>query len=158
MKKVFFWLFYLLFLTFFDIVLVIIRFNNSIYDFLTSLNIKNEWILERLFSLEEIIFIIISLIFAYLISKIKVNKKSLLIPPLIIVTIKAAIFLIWAGSIMSSPEMDEMGQGGVFVFIIIYGFGSYAGMMDFIFYLGLLFNLFKRKKSKNKNDKNKSVS
>ena len=158
MKKGFFWLFYLLFLTFFDIILAIIRFNNSIYDFLTSLNIKNEWILERLFSLEEIIFIIISLIFAYLISKIKVSKKSLLIPPLIIVTIKAAIFLIWAGSIMSSPEMDEMGQGGVFVFIIIYGFGSYAGMMDFIFYLGLLFNLFKRKKSKNKNDKNKSVS
>ena len=40
MKKVFFWLFYLVFLIFFDIVLVIIRFNNSIYDFLTSLNIK----------------------------------------------------------------------------------------------------------------------
>ena len=76
MKKVFFWLFYLVFLIFFDIVLVIIRFNNSIYDFLTSLNIKNEWILERLFSLEEIIFIIISLIFAYLISKIKVGKKK----------------------------------------------------------------------------------
>jgi len=55
-----------------------------------------------------------------LVSKIKVSKKSLLIPPLIIVTIKAAIFLIWAGSIMSSPEMNEMGQGGVFVFIIIY--------------------------------------
>jgi len=158
MKKVFFWLFYLVFLIFFDIVLVIIRFNNSIYDFLTSLNIKNEWILEKLLLLPELLFIIISLIFAYLVSKIKVSKKSLLIPPLIIVTIKAAIFLIWAGSIMSSPEMDEMGQGGVFVFIIIYGFGSYAGMMDFIFYLGLLFNLFKRKKSKNKNDKNKSVS
>ena len=158
MKKIFFWLFYLLFLIFFDIVLAIIRFNNSIYEFFINLNIKNEWILEKLLLLPELLFIIISLIFAYLVSKIKVSKKSLLIPPLIIVTIKAAIFLIWAGSIMSSPEMDEMGQGGVFVFIIIYGFGSYAGMMDFIFYLGLLFNLFKRKKSKNKNDKNKSVS
>ena len=81
MKKGFFWLFYLLFLTFFDIVLVIIRFNNSIYDFLISLNIKNEWILEKLFLLVEVIFIIICLIFAYLISKIKVSKKSLLIPP-----------------------------------------------------------------------------
>ena len=162
MKKAFFWLFYLLFLIFFDIILAVMRFNNSIYnsiyEFFINLNIKNEWILEKLLLLPELLFIIISLIFAYLVSKIKVSKKSLLIPPLIIVTIKAAIFLIWAGSIMSSPEMDEMGQGGVFVFIIIYGFGSYAGMMDFIFYLGLLFNLFKRKKSKNKNDKNKSVS
>lgn len=59
MKKVFFWLFYLLFLIFFDIILVIIRFNNSIYDFLISLNIKNEWILGKLFLLVEVIFIII---------------------------------------------------------------------------------------------------
>ena len=65
MKKGFFWLFYLLFLTFFDIVLAVIRLNNSIYEFFINLNIKNEWILENLFSLEEIIFIIISLIFAY---------------------------------------------------------------------------------------------
>ena len=36
-------------------------------------------------------FIIISFIFAYLISKIKVGKKSLLIPPLVIVTIKVVI-------------------------------------------------------------------
>ena len=163
MKKVFFWLFYVLFLSFFDIGLTIARtswvmVDSRFYDFLSNFNIKNEWILEKLLLLPELLFIIISLIFAYSVSKIKVSKKSLLIPPLIIVTIKAAIFLIWAGSIMSSPEMDEMGQGGVFVFIIIYGFGSYAGMMDFIFYLGLLFNLFKRKKSKNKNDKNKSVS
>ena len=45
MKKGFFWLFYLLFLIFFDIILVILRLNDSIYDFLISLNIKNEWIL-----------------------------------------------------------------------------------------------------------------
>ena len=75
MKKVFFWLFYLMFLVFFDIVLVIIRFNNNIYDFLISLNIKNEWILENLSLLVEVIFIIICLTFAYLISKIKVSKK-----------------------------------------------------------------------------------
>ena len=75
MKKVFFWLFYLVFLIFFDIVLVIIRFNNSIYDFLTSLNIKNEWILENLSLLVEVIFIIICLTFAYLISRIEVSKK-----------------------------------------------------------------------------------
>ena len=92
MKKGFFWLFYLLFLTFFDIVLVIIRFNNSIYDFLISLNIKNEWILGKLFLLVEVIFIIICLTFAYLISKIKVSKKSLLIPPLVMVAIKVIIF------------------------------------------------------------------
>ena len=75
MKKVFFWLFYLLFLVFFDIVLVIIRFNNNIYDFLISLNIKNEWILENLSLLVEVIFIIICLTFAYLISRIEVSKK-----------------------------------------------------------------------------------
>ena len=75
MQKVFFWLFYLMFLVFFDIVLVIIRFNNNIYDFLISLNIKNEWILENLSLLVEVIFIIICLTFAYLISRIEVSKK-----------------------------------------------------------------------------------
>ena len=75
MKKVFFWLFYLMFLVFFDIVLVIIRFNNNIYDFLISLNIKNEWILENLSLLVEVIFIILCLTFAYLISRIEVSKK-----------------------------------------------------------------------------------
>ena len=92
MKKVFFWLFYLLFLIFFDIVLAVIRFNNSIYEFFINLNIKNEWILERLFLLMEIVFIIICITFSYLISKIKVSKKSLLIPPLVIVTIKVIVF------------------------------------------------------------------
>ena len=147
MKKVFFWLFYLVFLIFFDIVLVIIRFNNSIYDFLTSLNIKNEWILERLFSLEEIIFIIISLIFAYLISKIKVNKKSLLIPPLIIVTIKAVILFFVLKYITS---LDDTGESIFFTFFMVAGFGAYMGMMNLYFYLGLLFNLFRRRKNERK--------
>ena len=92
MKKGFFWLFYLSFLIFFDIILVILRLNDSIYDFLISLNIKNEWILEKLSLLVEVIFIIICLTFAYLISKIKVSKKSLLIPPLVMVAIKVIIF------------------------------------------------------------------
>lgn len=144
MKKVFFWLFYLLFLIFFDIILVIIRFNNTIYDFLTSLNIKNEWILERLFSLEEIIFIIISLIFAYLISKIKVDKKSLLIPPLIIVTIKAVILFFVLKYITS---LDETGESIFFTFFMIAGFGAYMGMTNLYFYLGLLFNLFRRRRN-----------
>ena len=148
MKKVFFWLFYLVFLIFFDIVLVIIRFNNSIYDFLTSLNIKNEWILERLFSLEEIIFIIISLIFAYLISKIKVNKKSLLIPPLIIVTIKAVILFFVLKYITS---LDDTGESIFFTFFMVVGFGAYMGMMNLYFYLGLLFNLFRRRKNEKNN-------
>ena len=148
MKKVFFWLFYLVFLIFFDIVLVIIRFNNSIYDFLTSLNIKNEWILERLFSLEEIIFIIISLIFAYLISKIKVDKKSLLIPPLIIVTIKAMILFFVLKYITS---LDETGENIFFTFFMIAGFGAYMGMTNLYFYLGLLFNLFRRRKNEKNN-------
>ena len=147
MKKVFFWLFYLLFLMFFDIVLVIIRYNNSIYDFLTSLNIKNEWILERLFSLEEIIFIIISLIFAYLISKIKVNKKNLLIPPLIIVTIKAVILFFVLKYITS---LDDTGESIFFTFFMVAGFGAYMGMMNLYFYLGLLFNLFRRRKNERK--------
>ena len=75
MKKGFFWLFYLSFLIFFDIILVILRLNDSIYDFLISLNIKNEWILEKLSLLVEVIFIIICLTFAYLISRIEVSKK-----------------------------------------------------------------------------------
>ena len=148
MKKVFFWLFYLVFLIFFDIVLVIIRFNNSIYDFLTSLNIKNEWILERLFSLEEIIFIIISLIFAYLISKIKMDKKSLLIPPLIIVTIKAVILFLVLKYITS---LDDTGESIFFAFFMVAGFGAYMGMTNLYFYLGLLFNLFRRRKNEKNN-------
>ena len=148
MKKVFFWLFYLVFLIFFDIVLVIIRFNNSIYDFLTSLNIKNEWILERLFSLEEIIFIIISLIFAYLISKIKVDKKSLLIPPLVIVTIKAVILFCILKYIMS---LDDTGESIFFAFFMVASFGAYMGMTNLYFYLGLLFNLFRRRRNEKNN-------
>jgi len=148
MKKGFFWLFYLLFLTFFDIILAIIRFNNSIYDSLMSLNIKNEWILERLSSLEEIIFIITSLIFAYLISKIKMDKKSLLIPPLIIVTIKAVILFLVLKYITS---LDDTGESIFFAFFIVAGFGAYMGMTNLYFYLGLLFNLFRRRKNEKNN-------
>ena len=148
MKKVFFWLFYLLFLIFFDIILVIIRFNNSIYSFLESLNIKNKWILERLFSLEEIIFIIISFIFAYLISKIKVGKKSLLIPPLVIVTIKAVILFCILKYITS---LDDTGESIFFAFFMVAGFGAYMGMTNLYFYLGLLFNLFRRRKNEKNN-------
>ena len=144
MKKVFFWLFYLLFLTFFDIILVTIRFNNSIYSFLESLNIKNKWVLERLFSLEEIIFIIISFIFAYLISKIKVGKKSLLIPPLVIVTIKAVILFCILKYITS---LDDTGESIFFAFFMVAGFGAYMGMTNLYFYLGLLFNLFRRRRN-----------
>ena len=147
MKKGFFWLFYLLFLTFFDIVLAVIRLNNSIYEFFINLHIKNEWILENLFSLEEIIFIIISLIFAYLISKIKVNKKSLLIPPLIIVTIKAVILFFVLKYITS---LDDTGESIFFTFFMVAGFGAYMGMMNLYFYLGLLFNLFRRRKNERK--------
>ena len=148
MKKVFFWLFYLLFLIFFDIILVIIRFNNSIYSFLESLNIKNKWVLERLFSLEEIIFIIISFIFAYLISKIKVGKKSLLIPPLVIVTIKAVILFCILKYITS---LDDTGESIFFAFFMVAGFGAYMGMTNLYFYLGLLFNLFRRRKNEKNN-------
>ena len=148
MKKVFFWLFYLLFLTFFDIILTIIRFNNSIYSFLESLNIKNKWILERLFSLEEIIFISISFIFAYLISKIKVGKKSLLIPPLVIVTIKAVILFCILKYITS---LDDTGESIFFAFFMVAGFGAYMGMLNLYFYLGLLFNLFRRRKNEKNN-------
>jgi len=146
MKKVFFWLFYLLFLIFFDIILVIIRFNNSIYDFLISLNIKNEWILEKLFLLVEIIFIIICLTFAYLISKIKVSKKSLLIPPLVIMVIKVIIFFCIFGFFTLSPELEDTGVGGFLLYLIFFGFGAYIGMINLYFYLGLLFNLFRRRK------------
>ena len=118
MKKGFFWLFYLLFLTFFDIVLAVIRLNNSIYEFFINLNIKNERILERLFLLMEIVFIIICLTFAYLISKIKVSKKSLLIPPLVIVTIKVIIFFCIFGFFMSIPETEDAGAGGFVLYLI----------------------------------------
>ena len=151
MKKVFFWLFYLLFLTFFDIILAVMRFNNSIYEFLTSLNIKNEWILENLFPLIEIVFIIICLTFAYLISKIEVSKKSLLIPPLVIVTIKVIIFFCIFGFFMSIPETEDAGAGGFVLYLILFGFGTYMGMLNLYFYLGLLFNLFRRRKNEKNN-------
>ena len=148
MKKGFFWLFYLLFLTFFDIVLAVIRLNNSIYEFFINLNIKNEWILENLFSLEEIIFIIISFIFAYLISKIKAGKKSLLIPPLAIVTIKAVILFCILKYITS---LDDTGESIFFAFFMVAGFGAYMGMTNLYFYLGLLFNLFRRRRNEKNN-------
>ena len=151
MKKGFFWLFYLLFLTFFDIILAVMRFNNSIYEFLTSLNIKNEWILENLFSLMEIVFIIICVILAYLISKIKVSKKSLLIPPLVIVAIKVIVFFCIFGFFMSIPETEDAGAGGAVLYLIFFGFGAYMGMLNLYFYLGLLFNLFRRRKNEKNN-------
>ena len=151
MKKGFFWLFYLLFLIFFDIVLAVIRFNNSIYEFFINLNIKNERILERLFLLMEIVFIIICLTFSYLISKIKVSKKSLLIPPLVIVTIKVIIFFCIFGFFMSIPETEDAGAGGFVLYLIFFGFGAYMGMLNLYFYLGLLFNLFRRRKNEKNN-------
>ena len=151
MKKGFFWLFYLLFLTFFDIILVVMRFNNSIYEFFINLNIKNEWILERLFLLMEIVFIIICLTFSYLISKIKVSKKSLLIPPLVIVTIKVIIFFCIFGFFMLIPETEDAGAGGFVLYLIFFGFGAYMGMLNLYFYLGLLFNLFRRRKNEKNN-------
>ena len=151
MKKGFFWLFYLLFLIFFDIVLAVIRFNNSIYEFFINLNIKNEWILERLFLLMEIVFIIICLTFSYLISKIKVSKKSLLIPPLVIVAIKVIIFFCIFGFFMSIPETEDAGAGGFVLYLIFFGFGAYMGMLNLYFYLGLLFNLFRRRKNEKNN-------
>ena len=151
MKKGFFWLFYLLFLTFFDIVLAVMRFNNSIYEFFINLNIKNEWILENLFSLMEIVFIIICVILAYLISKIKVSKKSLLIPPLVIVAIKVIVFFCIFGFFMSIPETEDGGAGGFVLYLIFFGFGAYMGMLNLYFYLGLLFNLFRRRKNEKNN-------
>ena len=151
MKKGFFWLFYLLFLTFFDIVLAVIRLNNSIYEFFINLNIKNEWILENLFSLIEIVFIIICVILAYLISKIKVSKKSLLIPPLVIVAIKVIVFFCIFGFFMSIPEVEDAGAGGAVLYLILFGFGAYMGMLNLYFYLGLLFNLFRRRKNEKNN-------
>ena len=151
MKKGFFWLFYLLFLTFFDIVLAVMRFNNSIYEFFINLNIKNEWILENLFLLIEIVFIIICVILAYLISKIKVSKKSLLIPPLVIVAIKIIVFFCIFGFFMSIPEIEDAGAGGAVLYLIFFGFGAYMGMLNLYFYLGLLFNLFRRRKNEKNN-------
>ena len=151
MKKILFWLFYLLFLTFFDIILAVIRFNNSIYEFFINLNIKNEWVLENLFSLIEIVFIIICVILAYLISKIKVSKKSLLIPPLVIVAIKVIVFFCIFGFFMSIPEVEDAGAGGAVLYLIFFGFGAYMGMLNLYFYLGLLFNLFRRRKNEKNN-------
>ena len=151
MKKGFFWLFYLLFLIFFDIVLAVIRFNNSIYEFFINLNIKNEWILERLFLLMEIVFIIICITFSYLISKIKVSKKSLLIPPLVIVAIKVIVFFCILGFFMLIPETEDGGEGGFILYLIFFGFGAYMGMLNLYFYLGLLFNLFRRRKNEKNN-------
>ena len=128
------------------LVILLVVFN-SIYDFLISLNIKNEWILEKLFLLVEVIFIIICLIFAYLISKIKVSKKSLLIPPLVIVVIKVIIFFCIFGFFTLSPESEDAGAGGFLLYLIFFGFGAYIGMINLYFYLGLLFNLFRRRKN-----------
>ena len=62
----------------------------------------------------EIVFIIICITFSYLISKIKVSKKSLLIPPLVIVAIKVIVFFCIFGFFMSIPETEDGGAGGFF--------------------------------------------
>ena len=125
--------------------------DSRFYDFLSNFNIKNEWILEKLLLLPELLFIIISLIFAYLVSKIKVSKKSLLIPPLVIVTIKVIIFFCIFGFFMLIPETEDAGAGGFVLYLIFFGFGAYMGMLNLYFYLGLLFNLFRRRKNEKNN-------
>ena len=99
----------------------------------------------------EIVFIIICVILAYLISKIKVSKKSLLIPPLVIVAIKVIVFFCIFGFFMSIPEIEDAGAGGAVLYLIFFGFGAYMGMLNLYFYLGLLFNLFRRRKNEKNN-------
>ena len=88
--------------------------------------------------------------FAFLISKIRVSKKSLLIPPLVIMVIKVIIFFCIFGFFILSPEPEDAGEGSFLLYLILLGFGAYMGMMNLYFYLGLLFNLFKRRKNEGK--------
>ena len=109
MKKVFFWIFYLSYLSFFNIFLTIVKtywtFNDKFYQFIASFNVKNEWILRKLmFLLTEFPFILITLIISYFVSK-------------------AIIRL-------------------------------YTARLDVIFYFGLLFNLFRKKFRRRRNEKN----
>ena len=72
------------------------------------------------------------------------DKKSLLIPPLVIVTIKAVILFCILKYIMS---LDDTGESIFFAFFMVAGFGAYMGMTNLYFCLGLLFNLFRRRRN-----------
>lgn len=159
MKRIFFWIFYLAYLVCFNFFLAVLSFfvilNGKFVDFLIRLNLSNEFI-EKIVLLKDVWFILINLFFAYLFSRMKINRKKLLIFPLIVVGIKAVLFLLWAGLIMASPELDVMGQGGVFVFIIVYGLGTSVAILDIAFYIGLvIFSMLKRKKENTFLEKNK---
>ena len=73
--------------------------------------------------------------------------RSLLIPPLVIVVIKVIIFFCIFGFFTLSPESEDAGAGGFLLYLIFFGFGAYIGMINLYFYLGLLFNLFRRRKN-----------
>ena len=52
---------------------------------------------------------------------------------------------------MSIPETEDGGAGGFVLYLIFFGFGAYMGMLNLYFYLGLLFNLFRRRKNEKNN-------
>ena len=55
-------------------------------------------------------------------------------------------FCIFAFFILS-PEPEDAGAGRFLLYLIFFGFGAYIGMINLYFYLGLLFNLFRRRKN-----------
>ena len=52
---------------------------------------------------------------------------------------------------MSIPETENAGAGGAVLYLIFFVFGAYMGMLNLYFYLGLLFNLFRRRKNEKNN-------
>jgi len=78
----------------------------------------------------------------------KRNNLIKLASALAIVTIKAVILFLVLKYITS---LDDTGESIFFAFFIVAGFGAYMGMTNLYFYLGLLFNLFRRRKNEKNN-------
>ena len=64
--------------------------------------------------------------------------------------IKVIIFFCIFGFFILSPELEDAGEGSFLLYFILVGFGAYMGMMNLYFYLGLSFNLFRRRKNEGK--------
>ena len=95
-----------------------------------------------------IIIILLNLVCSYFISKMKINKKSLLGLPIIVLIIKILIFLVIMGYIFSIPTDDLTGKN--FITIIISWIFSYVIVLDIIFFISLAINLFRRRRNERK--------
>ncbi len=153
MKKKIFIICYFIFLVCFNILLSFC-FNFLLISIVTFLNFPYSPDKSApdtlLFSIMiYIIIILLNLICSYFISKIRINKKSLLGLPIIVVITKILVFLIIIGYVFLNLTNDEVSRN--FIVIVISGGFIYIIILDVIFLVSLVINLGIREKNKKLN-------